>query len=494
MTVNTDPGMCSVASALVDNGSSDPEGGVTVTQSPAGPYAAGANLVTLTVTDSAGETSQCTATVTVVDPDAPTITETISGAPGQNGWYVGDVNVSWEVSDQCPITQQGCGPSLIDTDTAGQTLICEATSAGGKTSKSVTVKRDTTAPTVNLAVVAGTLGGNGWYVGDVTVRTSGTDSASGIGSCTADQFLTTDSAGTVFNGVCTDQAGNSADAQPLTVKRDATAPNTSGSASVSSTQATVTLTANDAVSGVAETRYSVDGGATQVCTGPFILTGVGAYTIGLFSTDVAGNVETAKTLNVAITPSVDACISTSVLDTFNRNNGPLGSNWRGLTGTSFYRIEGSRVDVQAGGPVYWNTALGTSQAAFVTLSAIDTKSSSQGVLLKVQSGSVPNAGAITVVYDAVARAVRVSTLRLGALAWTHYGNTPVTVNNGDKLAACAKANGEVRVYQNDTLVKTATLNASDRAFFNSKGGKIGLWSVLAPGAFFDDFGGGTVSP
>lgn len=72
------------------------------------------------------------------------------------------------------------------------------------------------------------------------------------------------------------------------------------------------------------------------------------------------------------------------------------------------------------------------------------------------------------------------------VVWQHIGH------DGDKLA-CANANGEVRVYQNDTLVKTATLNAADQAFFNSKGGKIGLWSVLAPSAFFDDFGGGTVS-
>jgi len=196
-----------------------------------------------------------------------------------------------------------------------------------------------------------------------------------------------------------------------------------------------------------------------------------------------------------VCPPVDACIPTTVLDNFDRADGNVGNNWRGVTGTSFYRIAGNRLDVQAGGPLYWNpAAFGTSQAAFVTLSSVDTKSPSQGVLLKVQSGTVPNAGAISVVYDAVAKAVRVSTLRLGTLSWTPYGNTAVPFANGDKLGACAKANGEVRVYKNDALVKTVTLNTADQGFFNPKGGKVGVWSVLAPQAFMDNFGGATIGP
>jgi cysteine-rich repeat protein len=194
-------------------------------------------------------------------------------------------------------------------------------------------------------------------------------------------------------------------------------------------------------------------------------------------------------------PPVDTCTPTTVLDNFNRADGSIGNNWRGVTDTSFYRIAGNRLDVQAGGPLYWNpAAFGANQAAFVTLSTVAPNSPSQGVLLKVQSGSVPNAGAISVVYDAAAKAVRVSTLRLGALSWTPYGNTPVLFANGDKIGACAKANGQVRVYKNDTLVKTVTLTAADQGFFNTKGGKVGVWSVLAPQAFLDDFGGATIAP
>ena len=198
---------------------------------------------------------------------------------------------------------------------------------------------------------------------------------------------------------------------------------------------------------------------------------------------------------VCTPPSGDTCMLTTVLDNFNRADGSIGTNWRGVTDTAFYRLVGNRLDVQVGGPLYWNPAVfGTNQAAFVTLSTVDPHSPSQGVLLKVQDGSVPSAGTIAVVYDATAKAVRVSTIRLGALSWTPYGNTAVLFTNGDKLGACAKATGEVRVYKNDALVKTVTLNAADQRFFNTKGGKVGIWSVLAPQAFLDNFGGATIAP
>ena len=57
------------ASASIDNGSYDPDAGdtITLTQTPAGPYAIGATSVLLTVADRLGATAQASATVTVVD-------------------------------------------------------------------------------------------------------------------------------------------------------------------------------------------------------------------------------------------------------------------------------------------------------------------------------------------------------------------------------------------------------------------------------------------
>jgi len=72
VTVSAD-GSC-LAMASINNGSSDPDNDpITITQSPAGPYPLGNTLVTLTVSDDKGLTSQCNAVVTVVDDTRPTI-------------------------------------------------------------------------------------------------------------------------------------------------------------------------------------------------------------------------------------------------------------------------------------------------------------------------------------------------------------------------------------------------------------------------------------
>jgi hypothetical protein len=54
------------------------------------------------------------------------------------------------------------------------------------------------------------------------------------------------------------------------------------------------------------------------------------------------------------------------------------------------------------------------------------------------------------------------------------------------------ASGVVKVYENCALVATVTLTGADASFFNSRGGKIGLWTVGASQAVLDDFGGGTI--
>jgi hypothetical protein len=116
----------------------------------------------------------------------------------------------------------------------------------------------------------------------------------------------------------------------------------------------------------------------------------------------------------------------------------LGSNWQGLTSTSFYKIASNRLDVQAGGPIVRKSALGTSQEAFVTLSTIDPKSPSLGLLLKVQDSSKTEAGAILVEYDAGASKLRLSAIRLDAKSWTLYLNQAASVANGDALGARAQ--------------------------------------------------------
>lgn len=185
--------------------------------------------------------------------------------------------------------------------------------------------------------------------------------------------------------------------------------------------------------------------------------------------------------------------TTSILDDFNRPNGVLGSNWNGFTGS--YRIVGNQVDVRRNGPIYWKDAFGVDQEAFVTLSTVDLAGGEQDLLLKVQGQYGPNwgEGVIEALYDAGSNTVTVWTFRLDTLQWYSYAPIAVTFADGDQFGARALSTGEVVIYKNGIEVGYVTLNAADQAFFNSKGGYIGLWFIDARDAFLDDFGGGDVT-
>ena len=106
---------------------------------------------------------------------------------------------------------------------------------------------------------------------------------------------------TNLNFFAKDKAGNVEAAKTLAVKIDKTAPLSSHNYSTNGSQATVVLTSNDSLSGVASIFYSVDGGALQTYTSPFNVSGVGNHTVNYYATDTAGNSESSKTFNLTIT-------------------------------------------------------------------------------------------------------------------------------------------------------------------------------------------------
>jgi hypothetical protein len=143
----------------------------------------------------------------------PTISHAVSGTSGTNGWYTGDVTVTWTVIDpSSTITSQtGCTTTVINTDAAGQTLTCTATSAGGTTTESVTIKRDATAPTASIATPAD---GVSYARGSVvSAAYACADTLSGIAICAGTapigSPLDTAAAGSrTFTVTPTDTAGN----------------------------------------------------------------------------------------------------------------------------------------------------------------------------------------------------------------------------------------------------------------------------------------------
>ena len=88
--------------------------------------------------------------VPISDPSGPTITPTLSGTTGSNGWFKSPVAVSWAVADaQSGIFyKQGCDPSTVN-ETAGATLSCFALNRARISNRVVkTLKVDLTNPTV----------------------------------------------------------------------------------------------------------------------------------------------------------------------------------------------------------------------------------------------------------------------------------------------------------------------------------------------------------
>jgi HYR domain len=152
---------------------------------------------------------------TFTDATPPVVVPEVDGPLGANSWYVGDVSLSWNVSDpESAVTTNGCDTTIVDTDTAGTTFTCTATSLGGATTSQLTVKRDATAPvlllpgdlsvdatgpegaTIDYAVSAADeltpdpvvscdqQPGSGFPVGTTTVTCTATDAAGNIGTAT----------------------------------------------------------------------------------------------------------------------------------------------------------------------------------------------------------------------------------------------------------------------------------------------------------------------
>lgn len=235
-----------------------------------------------------------------LDNTPPVITPVVAGTLN-GGWYTSDVAVSWTVADgQSPVTStSGCSASSVTTDTQGVTLTCSATSAGGSDSKSVTIKRDASAPVI-VPTVAGTIGLDGWYTSDVTVSWSVTDGTSGIASSNGCALSTTmtDNTGTTYTCTATNGAGLSA-TKSVSAKRDATKPviGYTGAAASYTVDQTVSImcSAIDAMSGLASTTCADVSGAAYTFA-------IGANNYSASAQDNAGNTNAASaSFTVAVT-------------------------------------------------------------------------------------------------------------------------------------------------------------------------------------------------
>jgi hypothetical protein len=179
----------------------------------------GTKSFVVNATNGAGLTLSRTVTYTVnpasSDATPPVITPATTGTLGTNGWYVSNVTLTWTVTDaeSAILSTTGCGNRSVTSNTAGITFTCSATSAGGTSSQSVTIKRDATRPTTSITRPAN---GAVYALGSVVnANFSCADALSGlaaggcVGTVPSGTPIDTATSGTKsFTVTATDMAGN----------------------------------------------------------------------------------------------------------------------------------------------------------------------------------------------------------------------------------------------------------------------------------------------
>ena len=257
---------------------------------------------TCSATNGVGLDTEVTTVPVNIDITKPTIGVNATPAANGTGWNNGDVTVSYTCTDatsgiaSCPATQtlstEGIGISTtipISTDNAGN---------DSDPGTVVSVNIDKTAPTISAAATTAPNGNNGWYISDVSVAFTCGDALSGVVSCPAAQTLSSE--GNAISSTAqtiSDQAGNGATSNVVTVQIDKTPPTITAAATTApnangwySGDVTIHFTCSDATSGVV------------ACPADQVLTTSGSSSTPTIQ-DNAGNSATSNAVTVQIDKS-----------------------------------------------------------------------------------------------------------------------------------------------------------------------------------------------
>jgi hypothetical protein len=180
--------------------------------------------------------------------------------------------------------------------------------------------------------------------------------------------------------------------------------------------------------------------------------------------------------------------ATSVLDNFNRPDGPLGSSW--LIDTPLdVTLANHQLVMGSGdtGVILWQTGFAANQEAFITFKETHPDDFEIELLLKSQATHGE--------CDTLQLAYHPPMLFLYSCSSDGSGGgigdgVSVTFEAGDQLAGRAFADGTVQAFKNGALIGTWDASAWPG---HDKGGRIGLGTYgLKAANRFDDFGGGTL--
>ncbi|MEN9002811.1 MAG: HYR domain-containing protein, partial [Flavobacteriales bacterium] len=303
VTVNLDAsGNATITTSDVNNGSADNCSGVTLSLSQTTFTCAdlGANMVTLTGTDAAGNTSTCMATVTVVDainPIALCKPATIYlNSNGDARLVASDIDNG--STDNCSVTVTITDSIFTCADAGANNVTLTATDADGNTSTCVAVVTvmDTIAPAANCK--ADTLYLNASGTANLTaamINDASSDNCTFTMSVSQSTFTCADMGVTTATLTATDASGNASTCTSAITVMDTIAP------IMNCAPATVYL---DAMGMATLTANQVDGGSTDNCgivsmsvsRSSFTCADMGTRTVTLTGTDASGNTATCTTI------------------------------------------------------------------------------------------------------------------------------------------------------------------------------------------------------
>jgi hypothetical protein len=301
---------------IVTRFSLTPPGGVQTYGGPVTVSAEGTTALSYWSTDAAGNAETPHTATVRIDKTPPTTTSDAESS------YRGTATVHLSATDAYSgvaltrFSLDGAPASAGSVVTAGvgsHVLQFASTDVAGNVEASETVSfivgpADTTPPQTSLSPALPTT----WVRSNVSFTLAATDDGGPSGIVTL--YSLTPPGGTksytapvtvTAQGVTSlsywsvDAAGNAETPHTGTIRIDSSAPvTTSNAKSRYARTATIRLTATDRYSGVAATRFSLDGAAYK--TGTSVTAGTGSHTLRYYSTDVAGNTESVRTVRFTV--------------------------------------------------------------------------------------------------------------------------------------------------------------------------------------------------
>lgn len=459
--------------------------------------------------------------VTFIPPvTSHTVTPQITG---NNGWSRGSVDVTLtSVPQDAAVTQidyvvngsaftsMGAGPAHFTIDTSVQgTNTLEYSAFGGSREQTrpaigdapTDIRIDSGMPTFTADAVAA-------YSDVATITLTASDTVSGIArinyrvDAAAAADVATDAAAWaakettyVVPGVRTigthtitfyaaDAAGNAPGAltktfvvndtlKPVTTITTVTAPS-----GIASGPVTVSLTATDSGSGVANTRYSINGAAATTYTAPFVVAAEGTTTVTYRSVDASSHAETTQTAEIKIlnlpevgtdavstypnvafvkitatdtaggVASISSKVDTGTTQTVTFTPAVTASTVVTVTGAGAHTVTYCASDTAGNtrsGTATFTITLGDGTAPVTTISTLPVGWSSTDVSFSLSATDPANYGPVS--------GVKNTFYRLGSTAVTTY-TAPVTVSAEGTTVVSYRS---IDTSNNSEATKTATI-------------------------------------